>query len=373
MIAPWALFSVFTTAVDKVAGWTFEKVIQGIYEWIANGLVLLLQRVWQGMDTLTTPKVTDGWFANGLVGQLTALAGAVTLLMVFSAAAHAALAGRPELLGDVARHGLLSIVSTVLLVTVLDAALVATDEAAGFVWGLARPDLATMTETLATVARQSQESGVTFVMPAMLVLTIIAVCMLIFVFLLRGALIYLVAAFAPLVFAGAISPSFRQSRAKLVQVLTGLVLAKLAIAVALTVAAKVIVSAGAPGQDPGQQLFTVFQGAVCFMLAAVAPWLLYRLIPIAEHAGQMHGLGSTMFRGAMTATQVAMMGSSAARSLAARPIPGGSTATRQTSSGTGGAPSGGGPGSGLGGQEAGTGGGGLAARAIPQSVGAGVS
>ena len=334
----WSVFSVFGDAVGVVAGWSFDKVIEGVYGWIANGLVLLLMATWRGMEEMSTPNLTADWFANGLVGQLSVLSGSIMLVMVFVTVIRAAVNGQPELLGDIVRQWVLVVVKTGLLVTFLNAVLVATDEAANYVWGLARPDLASMTDTLASVARTSTESGKTFVMPAMLVLTIVAIVAMVFVFLMRGALLYVVAAFAPLILAGAILPSMRQSRVKLEQTLVALILSKLAIAVALTVAAKVIVSAGEPGSSPDQQLYTVAMGAVSFVLAAIAPWLLYRLIPIVAEAGASHGLGSTAFRGAMTAVQVATMTRAAAgsRSPGSRPIPGGTSAPAPTGSGRGG-------------------------------------
>ena len=337
----WSVFSVFGDAAGLVAGWSFDKVIEGVYGWIANGLVLLLMATWRGMEEMSTPNLTADWFANGLVGQLSVLSGSIMLVMVFVTVIRAAVNGQPELLGDIVRQWVLVVVKTGLLVTFLNAMLVATDEAANYVWGLARPDLALMTDTLASVARTSTESGKTFVMPAMLVLTIVAIVAMVFVFLMRGSLLYVVAAFAPLILAGAILPSMRQSRAKLEQTLVALILSKLAIAVALTVAAKVIVSAGEPGSSPDQQLYTVAMGAVSFVLAAIAPWLLYRLIPIVAEAGASHGLGSTAFRGAMTAVQVATMTKAAAgsRSPGSRPIPGGSAAA-PTGSGSGRVPSG---------------------------------
>jgi hypothetical protein len=40
-------------------------VIQGIYTWFANGLLLLMEWVWVVLDTATTPRLTEAWFATG--------------------------------------------------------------------------------------------------------------------------------------------------------------------------------------------------------------------------------------------------------------------------------------------------------------------
>src|SRR6266508_5775495 len=86
--------------VGAVAGWTFDKVTQGIYEWLARGLALLIEWVWSVLDAGTTPRLTEDWFANDLAGRVGALALAVTIAMMLASAIQAALAGRPEQVGD---------------------------------------------------------------------------------------------------------------------------------------------------------------------------------------------------------------------------------------------------------------------------------
>ena len=54
----------FGDAVGSVAGWAWDKVIQGIYTWFANGLMLLMQWVWNVLSTATTPH-SSRTFATG--------------------------------------------------------------------------------------------------------------------------------------------------------------------------------------------------------------------------------------------------------------------------------------------------------------------
>ena len=54
-------------------GWAWDKVIQGIYTWFANGLLMLMEWVWSVLDTATTPRLTEDWFASGLVQPLAAI------------------------------------------------------------------------------------------------------------------------------------------------------------------------------------------------------------------------------------------------------------------------------------------------------------
>ena len=57
--------SIFTGFVSTAVGWAWDKVVQGIFTWFAEGLLLLIEFVWGLLDTATTPRLTDDWFVNG--------------------------------------------------------------------------------------------------------------------------------------------------------------------------------------------------------------------------------------------------------------------------------------------------------------------
>ena len=87
----------FGDAVGGVVGLVFDKVIQGIYTWFANGLLLLMEWVWNVLDTATTLRVTEAWFTNGLIRPLAGVAVGITVAMMLASAIQAGLGGRPEL------------------------------------------------------------------------------------------------------------------------------------------------------------------------------------------------------------------------------------------------------------------------------------
>ena len=66
--------AMFAAPCRRRVGWAWDKVIQGIYTWFAEGLLLLMEWVWGVLDTATTPRLTDEWFANGLVATLAPIA-----------------------------------------------------------------------------------------------------------------------------------------------------------------------------------------------------------------------------------------------------------------------------------------------------------
>ena len=86
----------FGDAIGGVVGWAWDKVIQGIYSWFANGLLLLMEWVWNVLDTATTPRITEAWFTSGVIAPMASVAVAITLAMMLVSAIQAGFGGRPE-------------------------------------------------------------------------------------------------------------------------------------------------------------------------------------------------------------------------------------------------------------------------------------
>jgi hypothetical protein len=325
-------------------------VITGIYRWLANGLALLIEWVWSVLDSATTPRVTEAWFRNGLAARVGLIGLAVTVAMMLLSAAQAALAGRPEQIGDVLKESVKAIVASAFTITVIDVLIGVTDEASAMVWQVGRPDLVRMIEGMVAVATVAGPLATTFVGPLALLFGFIGLIGLVVSLLMRSALIYVVAAMAPLVWSLGVLPSFRGSSRKLVHLAVSLVLSKLAIVVTLVVAVKLIahpVGAGTGSviNDAASAVGTLMAGFVCFLVAAVTPMVLYRLMPTIEGAMVGAGIASGWTRGATTAAHTALMvksfGASAGASAATRAVAGQRGATGQAAPPTPGASGGG--------------------------------
>jgi hypothetical protein len=104
----------------------------------------------------------------------------------------------------------------------------------------------------------------------------------------RSALLYLVVALAPLVFAAQVWPLFRGASRRLLELLAALVLSKLAIAIALAVAgaAKATpVELATTGEASSAATVGVLLAAgAAFGVAAFSPFLIHRLLPLTEAA-----------------------------------------------------------------------------------------
>jgi hypothetical protein len=110
------------------------------------------------------------------------------------------------------------------------------DEAAASVWAGGRGDLVSMIESLLSVATANGPLVTSFVGPLALLFGLLGLLGLTVSMLMRSALIYLVAALAPLVWSSSVLPVMRDSSRRLGHLLVALVVSKLAIVISLVVA-----------------------------------------------------------------------------------------------------------------------------------------
>ncbi len=326
------LFGFGLNAIGEAVGWAWDKVVTGIYTWLANGLALLVEWVWSVLDSGTTPRITAGWFANDLAVQLGVLALAVTVAMMLASGIQAALAGRPEQILDAIRQGIWSIVASALTVTVIDLLLGLVDEASAMVWQSGRADLVSMIEGIVVVATTTGPLATTFVGPLCLLVGFVGLIGLVVSLMMRSSLIYLAAALAPLVWSANVLPLFRGTARKLIHLTVALIVSKLAIVVSLVVAVNLIAHpSGNPDStsvinDGAAAVGTLMSGFVCFLIGAVSPLVLYKLMPTVEGAIIGAGVAGGWTRGATTAAHTALMvkslGASAAGSAATKGVAG---------------------------------------------------
>jgi hypothetical protein len=164
----------------------------------------------------------------------------------------------------------------------------------------------------------------------------------------RSSLLYLVAAFAPIVWSASVSPLLRGAGRRLVQVALALVLAKPAISLTLVVGVKLLANAGTATAgtktDGAAALGTLVSGFACFAIAGLSPWVVYRLLPAVEGAAVSSGIVGGWGRAGMTAVQAGVMvksfGATVAASAATRALPSQlGSAGASAAPATGGAPS----------------------------------
>ena len=333
----------FGDAVGAVTGWTWDKVVQGIYIWFANGLLLLMEWVWSILDSAATPRLTEDWFRSGLVQPIASIALAVTVAMMLASAVQAGFGGRPELVVDALKEGPKSIAATAVTLVVVDKLIEGADVLSDVVWQTGRGDAQAVLDGMAATMIATGPLSTTFLGPLALLFGMIGLLVTAVVLFMRSALLYVVAAFSPIVWASSVSPVMRGSARRLVHVTVALVLAKPAITVTLVVGLKLVANTTTAPADGGlggaEALGRLVPGFTCFAIAGLSPWVVYRLLPSVEQASASSGIVGGWGRSAMGVAQGAMLvksvGASSAASAANRAIP---TAVRPGSGAVGGAP-----------------------------------
>jgi hypothetical protein len=189
-----------------------------------------------------------------------------------------------------------------------------------------------MIEGIVVVATTTGPLATTFVGPLCLLVGFVGLIGLVVSLMMRSSLIYLAAALAPLVWSANVLPLFRGTARKLIHLTVALIVSKLAIVVSLVVAVNLIAHpSGDPDSasvinDGAAAVGTLMSGFVCFLIAAVSPLVLYKLMPTVEGAIVGAGVAGGWTRGATTAAHTALMvkslGASAAGSAATKGVAG---------------------------------------------------
>ncbi|MFT3851996.1 MAG: hypothetical protein QM733_04555 [Ilumatobacteraceae bacterium] len=190
---------IFQDALSTVSGWAWDKVVQGVFTWFAQGLMLLIEVVWNFLDVATTPHLTDDWFVNGVVASLAPIALFVTVAMMLMTAIQAALSGRPELIGDAVASGVRAIVGTAFTLVVMDTLIRFADVVSDTVWTQSRPDIRTVVDSIVAGVLGGKGWGATFLGPVALLLGMIGMLVTAVLLFMRSVMLYFVAGFAPLV------------------------------------------------------------------------------------------------------------------------------------------------------------------------------
>jgi hypothetical protein len=329
--------SIFSNFVSSAVGWAWDKVVQGIFTWFAEGLLLLIEWVWGLLDTATTPRLSDHWFVNGTVAALLPIALFVTVAMMLVAAIQAALSGRPELIPDAVTAAVRAIAGTMFTLVVMDTLIQFADVIADTVWVQARPNTRDVLDGITKGVLGGKGWGATFLGPLALLIGMVGMLVTALLLFMRSAMLYFVAAFAPLMWSTSVVPMFRGGIRRTVQIVVGLVLAKPAIVITLAIGMQLIAASPLAGQKSDSnvaQLGTMLTGFFCFAAAAFSPWVVYKLLPAVEGGATATGIAGGWARSAMTVTQGVMMaktlGASRAAAAATKAIPTGERSSGST-------------------------------------------
>lgn len=262
-------------------------VMGGIVDWAAGGAAWLLRTIATQVDRSTRPDLGSPWFSRRYEAMRSS-AVALSLVFLLVAITHASL--RRDL-GLLLRACLVALPSALLVmfaaVTLVELALALTDELSAAALQGTGADVREAFSDLGKVLMPS--SGASPVLPGFLVfiaavLTSLLALLVWLELALREAAVYVAMPFMPLTLAAAVWPSTRHWSQRLAGWLSALILSKLTIATAFSLAGAMVANAR-PGSGGMSALLA---GCAVLVLAAASPWVLLRLIPFTAGGQGLH-------------------------------------------------------------------------------------
>jgi hypothetical protein len=295
---------VITTGATATSGALMGPVVR----WVAEGAAWLIAGIGELMDRSTRPALTSGWFTERYAGmaQLAVLMSALFLLLSVGEAIVA------QDVTKLLRSTFLALPYALLLtfaaVALVDVALAVTDWMTAWVMRGSRESISDAFQSLSSVL-STAPSGPMAPFAVFLGSNLIAIVALLLwlELVMREAAIYVAVAFLPLTLVAMVWERTAHWIRRLAEWLLALILAKFTIAVAFALAGSAIGEAHT--SDGG--LSRMLAGCAVLLVAALTPWALLRLIPLAEAAA-----GRTLTGGEIRAATSSLPGVSTATSAA---------------------------------------------------------
>jgi hypothetical protein len=305
----------------------FEALIGGLVAWVTDAVVWVVGGVFNFFIDAADPNVQADWFLadDGPYGTMSGIGAALMVVFLLAGITQGALAG--DVAGMVRRMALdlpASVLGMVGLVAGTQVLIRLTDELSTAVMDNFQEDIADFTAVVVSLSRLGGGVASAFVVLLLGLVTVLAGVILVAELTVRGALIYIVLALAPLVFAARLWPALQDVARKLLYLLVALVVSKLAMAVALAIAASAAVGTGSGGEvtalpepevfaeDPGgsvtQAVGILLAAVSAFGVAAFSPLTVAKLLPLTEAALVGQGLRGMPVRGAQQAASTAYYG-----------------------------------------------------------------
>ncbi len=266
-----------------------ESALNAIASAIADAAVTIIGKVVGFFHETASVDLTQSWFADSY--NFMAGVGLLLVLPMLIMATIRAVVRQDmgQLLRSVFLYLPLSIVATFLAIWLTSQLLVLTDHltlavsrgVGGDVRGFFKGGGGSVTAALTGTALAANPM-LLVIFAGLIVLAGLAVWLELLV---RSAAIYICVLFMPMVLAGLVWPATAKWCKRLAETLIALILSKFVIVAVISLAtAAFSASVGAPDSvGTGEALGRVVGGGALFVMAAFAPFALFKLIPLAEH------------------------------------------------------------------------------------------
>jgi hypothetical protein len=299
-------------AANQIAGFGVSSVLDAIASWVSAGGVWLLGQIGAFLDATTSVDLGASWFTDHF-RTMAGLAGVVIVPLLFFGVIQAIHRQSPSMLiRSVTVNVPLAILLTAVAVKLVQLGLALTDSMSATVaQGAGLDTNHFFGSTIAALSGPATGGpGTPTFVVLMGGLAVVFGAFLLWVeLLIRSAAIYVAVLFLPLALASLAWPAIAHWCRRLVDTLVALILGKFVIVSVLSLAAGAL--AGGTGSVPsgsgapsggGRGSFTdVLGGAALLLLAAFAPWALFRLLPFLEAGavGHLEGTGRRAFQTAV--------------------------------------------------------------------------
>lgn len=292
--------------VGSIAGGVGNAAVRSVTEWVIEGAVWFLGQVATVVSGSTKVEPTAAWFTRNYA-VMAGIAAVIAVPLLLTSLIGAVINGDPGRFGRALTMTFAAGIGTFAAVAVTGLLVAITDNLSAHIASGLNADLTQALQgvgnglTAAGTVQDAANPGTGAAVPLFAgflaaVVIVIASIGVWLELLLRQVAIYAALLFFPLALAGLIWPATSRWARRLTEILVSLILAKLVIVALL--------SLGAAGLASGSEGFSgVIAGAALLVLALCAPWVLLRIVGVAQVALAGTGLDGLRSRATHTATQ----------------------------------------------------------------------
>ena len=286
-----------------------QAVFGELWTEIGNACQSVTTALWHAITSSTdisfTSSAWTGSATQGLLGVVGELSAAVMLLMVMLAVIRAVGRGDPSAAGRAVLVDLpISCIGAVALVGITAVIVAASDQAADGIMHLGpgaalTSFAANWPAVISNLQFVGGIGGLLFIMGAFMVWLELLV---------RAGLVYLMVATGPLLLAMRIFPGFAPAWKKFAETALAVICSKIFIAIALVIGLSLTTGGLTPtggAATTGQNIGQLLAGIGMMALAAFAPFVVLRFLPVVEAALIAQGISHMPFRAAQQGMQTA--------------------------------------------------------------------
>ncbi len=298
-------------AIDGAGGWAFGKVADGIAGWVLGAVSYFVEGAIDFLRTSARPDVESAWFAGPGSPYATVrnIAGVLLAGFVFLGLIQGLLHGDGAgMVRRMAGNLPLAVAGMVVTTAVAGRLLDLTDAMSDAVLASSDEQVLHFLSGFGAAVIVGTKGFAAVVIG---LVAVVAALLLWVELIIRASLVYLLVAISPLGFAATLWPAARGFLRKTIEILVAVILSKFVICVALAVGTAALAGVGTAGPSDvsaaegtgavaGASVGSLMVGAVLLGLAAFAPFVIVKLIPVAEAALVAQGVSRSPARAAQT-------------------------------------------------------------------------